>query len=103
MDRCRGKESAEGKSIVTIRDYIKDHVFAARTAESGCLVIYDPARRYRDVALSLDSSHCRVIDAGTSVIEQRENASQSLRDLSEGKIHQFILWIPVRPPDSEED
>ena len=88
---------------MTIRDYIRDEVFATRASEHGCLVIYDPARRYRDIALSLDSPQCRVLDVSTSVIEQRERASESLKDLGEGNIHRLILWAPTPPPASDED
>ena len=88
---------------MTIRDYIKDQVFGVRAAEFGCLVIYDPARRYREIALSLDSTQCRVIDTATSVIEQREAASEALRDLSDGKIHRLVLWVPAPRPTSEEE
>ena len=86
-----------------ITDYIKDQVFGARAGEFGCLIIYDPARRYREIALSLDSAQCRVIDTATSVIEQREAASEALRDLSDGKIHRLVLWVPAPRPTSEEE
>ena len=36
-----------------IRDFIAEKVFAARAAEARCLMIYDPERRYRDIALGL--------------------------------------------------
>lgn len=88
---------------MTILEYIRNEVFAARAAEHGCLVIYDPARRYRDIALSLESPQCRVLDASVSVIEQRERASQSLADLTDGAIHRLILWVPALRPGSDED
>ena len=40
---------------MTVRDYIQKEIFAKRAAERGCLVIYDPQRRYRDLALGLNS------------------------------------------------
>ena len=46
-----------------IRDYIRDEVFGKRVGQSGCLVVYDPARRYRDLARALDNPKCRVLDA----------------------------------------
>ena len=67
------------------------------------MVIYDPARRYHNLALALDTPQCRVIDAGPSTIEAREAAMRALRDLTEGKIHQIIVWLPTRKPESDED
>lgn len=86
-----------------IRDYIKNEVFSARAAKYGALVIYDPTRRYYDLALSLASPKCPVVDAGQSVIEARETVMRHLRDLTDGKIQQFILWLPSRRPDSDEE
>ena len=86
-----------------IRDYIRNEVFAGRAAKHGALVIYDPLRRYRDMALSLAGSQCCVIDAGTSIIEAREASMRALRDLTEGKIQQLIVWLPTSKPESDED
>jgi hypothetical protein len=86
-----------------IRDYIQNEVFANRSAKHGALVIYDPARRYRSLALALESPQCRVIDAGPSIIEAREAAMRALRDLTEGKIQQMLVWLPTRKPESDED
>jgi len=88
---------------VSIKDYIQQDVFAKRASERGCLVIYDPSRRFRDLALGLNTSTCRVLDAGTSIIEQRENAMQAFGDLASGKLHQLIVWTPLRKPESDED
>ena len=87
---------------MTIRDYIQKQVFFRRAEEQGCLVIYDPQRRYRDLALSMDSDRCRVINAAESVIEQREAATEALRDLAIGTIHELILWIPSSRPQDED-
>ncbi len=88
---------------MTIRDYIRDQVFALRAQERGCLVIYDPQRRYRQIAGSLASEKRRVIDVGDSIIEQREAAAEALDQLAAGEIHQLILWVPTpRPVDPDE-
>lgn len=86
-----------------IRDFVQKEVFASRAAKHGALLIYDAARRYRDLALALATPQCRVIDVGPSVIEARETAVRALRDLTEGKIQQLIVWIPARKPESDED
>jgi hypothetical protein len=86
---------------MTIRDYIRDQVFAKRAADAGCLVIYDPTRRYRDIVRGMESASCRVIDTGSSVIEQREAAMIALRDLCDGKIQQLVLWVPAPKPEAD--
>jgi hypothetical protein len=87
---------------MTIREYIKNHAFGHRAQEHGVLVIYDPDRCYRDIALSMATAQCRVIDAAQSVIEQREAATEALMELAEGRIHQLVIWIPaLRPEDND--
>jgi hypothetical protein len=54
---------------ISIRDYIRDHAFGERAKESGTLVIYDPQRRYKDIALEMASASCRVIDASLYSID----------------------------------
>jgi hypothetical protein len=88
---------------VTLRDYIQREVFAKRTEEAGCLVVYDPIRRYHDIVLGMASPSCRIIDVDLSVIEQREAAVAALRELGEGKIHQFIVWVPAPRPGSDDE
>jgi hypothetical protein len=88
---------------MTLREYIRDQVFTRRAQERGCLVIYDPTRRYREVATSLTSDKRCVIDVSTSIIEQREAATVALGKLAEGSIHQLILWIPAKRPVDEDD
>ena len=87
---------------MTIREYIQDEIFGRRAREHGCLVVYDPGRRYRDIALGLASDKCRVIDASQSVIEQREAATDALLSLAEGGVDQLVIWIPAARPDDDE-
>ena len=88
---------------MTIRDYIKTKVFDRRVKEHGCLVIYDPVRRYRELALEMEDEHCKVIDVSRSVISQREAASDALSDLAAGRVHNVIIWVPAKPPETPED
>jgi len=87
---------------MTIRDYIQNQVFGRRAAEHCCLVIYDPGRRYRELALAMATEQCRVIDVSTSVVEQRELANDAFADLVEGRIHQLVLWVPAAKPIEAE-
>ncbi len=88
---------------MTIRDYIREQVFARRAQDRGSLVIYDPARRYRDVVGALATEKRRVIDVSESIIQQREVASAALGELASGAIHQLILWIPAKRPLDEDE
>ena len=87
---------------MTLRDYLRDHVFLRRAQERGVLTVYDPARRYREVVTSLASDVRRVIDVSESFIRQREEAAVALRQLAAGTIHQLILWIPTQRPSEPE-
>lgn len=87
---------------MTIRDYIRNQVFSQRAQDGGCLLIYDSSRRYRNIVLTMATDRCKVIDVSTSVIEQREAATDALNALAEGQIHQLIVWVPAaRPEDSD--
>jgi len=87
---------------MTIRDYVRNEVFGRRAHDAGCLVVYDPARRYREIVNEMASDRCRVIDALRSVVEQREAATEAFGELAEGKVAQLIIWVPVaRPSDAE--
>jgi hypothetical protein len=73
---------------MTLRDHLRTEVFGRllRDPQSrGCLVVYDPERRYRDIALDLADEQGRVIDASGSVIESREAATEALYDLGAGE------------------
>jgi len=85
-----------------IREFIQTEVFGKRAQAHACLVIYDPARKYREVAMSMAADKCRVIDGSLSVIEQREAAMDALGDLARGSIHRLVVWLPVPRPEGNE-
>lgn len=88
---------------MTVADYIKKEVFLRRAQESGCLVVYDPAWRYREITKEIDSKTCAVLDAGSSYIEQREKAMSALKGLAKGAIQQLIIWVPSPKPENDEE
>jgi hypothetical protein len=88
---------------MAIRDFIRDKVFAARAAEARCLMIYDPERRYREIALAMADDKRVVIDVGASIIEQRELASEALSRVAQGKADSLIVWTPLpQPRDADQ-
>jgi hypothetical protein len=86
-----------------IRDYIRDEVFAKRVGQAGCLIVYDPARRYGELTRALDSPKCRVLDATASVIEQREAAMSGLQALASGELEGIVVWCPSALPRTDDE
>jgi hypothetical protein len=86
-----------------ISDYIRNEIFLDRLQEKGCLVIYDPERRYREVAAELASDKTKFLDIGESIVQKREEAAEALLELGSGQIHGLVLWIPWEKPLEAED
>lgn len=88
---------------MTLRDYIRDEVFSRRVQSRSCLVVYDAQRRYGEIVQSMATETCKVIDAGGSLIEAREAATDALLELADGKLHQLVIWMPLKRPVESED
>jgi hypothetical protein len=86
-----------------IADYIRGEVLQPRLKESGCLVLYDPHSRFRNLAHALASEDVTVVDASESSIESREAASRALRDLaSRGAEARVLIYVPSGRPATDE-
>jgi hypothetical protein len=86
-----------------IRDYIQDLV-GRRLAKAECLVVYDPERRYRELALALEGAQCRVIDGSTGAIQSREEATHmwlQMGGVSSGS-GQLLVYLPMEKPITGE-
>lgn len=83
---------------MSIGKYIQEEVFGKRLKQGRALVVYDPERRYREVALAMAAKDCEVLDASTSLIEQREAAMRGLQRLGAGNLDHLVVWSPARPP-----
>ena len=55
---------------MSIAAFIGDTVLRPRLREAGCMVVYDPDRRYHGVCTLLEDGRTRVIDASESSIEK---------------------------------
>ena len=55
-----------------LKQFTQTDIFAPRLAKSGVLVVYDPAKRYRQICLDMSTDQWAVIDATESSIESRE-------------------------------
>ena len=68
------------------------------------LTIFDPKRRLLDVARSLSSEECRLIEVGNDIITAREQALEALVELGGDSSHSssLVLYLPrARPLDAD--
>jgi len=87
-----------------ISEFIQENILLPRLKQVGCLVVYDPDRRYRDPCLALASDRLRVIDASESSIDSREAALAALRELGQPRppLDGLLLYVPARKPETDE-
>lgn len=86
---------------MTIEEFISEQVFQKRL-EQRVLVVYDEAKRYRDLCLSMGSNSLLVVDASASSIESRESASEALSAFGQGG-HKLLVYVPSAVPVADED
>lgn len=85
-----------------IREFLKQH-FQTRIEKAGCLVLYDPEKRYREIAQDLEETGCRVIDGSRSTILKREEAMESWCRLAapSDALQSMVIYLPVEKPKTE--
>jgi hypothetical protein len=88
-----------------LNQFIQTEIFTPRLAQSGVLVVYDPARRYRQICLDMSTDQCTVIDATESSIESRESALATLQLLGElgASVKSMVIYVPAAAPLTDED
>jgi hypothetical protein len=89
---------------MSIAEFIRESVLRPRLTETGCLVVYDPDKRYREQCFDLATDKIRVVDASESSIESRDAALVALRDLGQPKsqLQSILIYVPVKRPDTDE-
>lgn len=89
---------------MNIAEFIIKKIFQPRLKDYGCMVVYDPDRRYHSVCVSMASDECHVVDASESSIESRFEALRLLGDLGKpkAKIKSLLVYVPARKPITEE-
>lgn len=86
-----------------IREFIQNQ-FAERLKDSPSLIMYDPERRYRDIALKLGQEGYKVIDASESTILGREEALDEWLKLGSGRCEEkLVIYLPLRKPEKQEE
>lgn len=93
---------------MSIATFIRDTILKVRLEQSGCLAVYDPEQRYRDLCRDLASDRIQVIDAGSNGIPSREAASLALCALGQigedGRplLDGLLIYVPKRRPLTDE-
>jgi len=89
---------------MTIAEFIRESVLRPRLKQSGCLVVYDADKRYRDQCFDLAAEKVRVVDASECSIESRESALLALREVGQPKapLQGVLIYVPFRRPESDE-
>jgi len=80
-----------------IEAYIKSE-FEKRLEKSSCLVLYDPERRYKDIANSLASDATQIVSAEDSLILAREEAIEAWAHLQDKAASRLVIYLPWAKP-----
>ena len=91
--------------MASIKSFIQQEVLLPRLKRAGVLVVYDPARRYRELCFELASESRVIIDATESSIESREAALATLQKLGlpGSKLEGMVVYVPTQAPLADED
>jgi hypothetical protein len=87
-----------------IAEFITSNVLRPRLLAKGCLVVYDPEQRLRDLCLDMATDKVRVVDAGAGSLAGRQAMQQALRDLGRPTpaLDGLLLYVPAAAPLTEE-
>ena len=90
---------------MTITEFIQTQVFLPRLQQKGCLVVYDPQCRYRDICLGLASEVTTVVDSTESGIASREAAIKGLLALgvANTKMTGMLVYVPAERPMTDQE
>ncbi len=89
---------------MTIKSFIQSQLLS-RLQTAGVLVVYDPARRYRELCLELAADKRQVIDASESSLASRLAALKALQIIGTpgSKIESLLIYIPAPAPLTDEE
>lgn len=90
---------------MSIAAFIRDTILRPRLLKAGCMVVYDPDRRYQAICASLEDERVRVVDASESSIESRLAAIEALREVGRPKsdLDAVLIYVPKKRSETEED
>ena len=85
---------------MTVEEHIAK-VFRERLEQSACLVVYDPERRYQEIALGMADTRLRVVDAGVPVLLVRDEALTIWLDMVDNPDTRLLVYVPrLKPVDT---
>ena len=89
---------------MSIAEFIRESVFRQRLKQSGCLVVYDPDKRYREQCCDMTADKVCVVDASESSTESRESALLALKDVGQPKalLEGIVVYVPAKRPETDE-
>lgn len=89
---------------MSIAEFIRESVLRPRLKQSGCLIVYDADKRYREQCFDLGAEKVRVVDTSESSIESREAALQALREVGQPKAptEAVLIYVPGKRPQNDE-
>lgn len=89
---------------MTIAEFIRDSILRPRLKQSGCLVVYDADRRYREQCFDLASETVCVIDTCESSIDSREAALLALREVGQPNsvLEGVLVYVPTKRSETDE-
>lgn len=81
------------------------NILERRLDQEECLVVYDPAGRYRPAAEALDADHRTVIYGDEGTIEGRENAMEAWLEIGKSSPgeKQLLIYLPTEKPSLGDD
>ena len=88
-----------------IAEFIKSNIFLPRLKQKGCLVVYDPDLRYRNICLDIASETITVVDATENGLESRIDALRELRSFGMPNTAKegVLVYVPVRAPVTDNE
>ena len=90
---------------MSIASFIRDNILRPRLLQAGCMVVYDPDRRYQSICASLEADRVRVVDASESSIESRREAIEALREVGRPncRLDAVLIYVPKQRSETEEE
>ena len=90
---------------MSISTFVRDTGLRPRLLHAGCMVVYDPDRRYHSICAELEDDRIHVIDASESSIESRHAAMTALREVGRPKseLDAILIYVPNHGPETDED
>lgn len=89
---------------MTIAEFIRESILRPRLEQSGCLLVYDADRRYREQCFDLASDKIRVVDTSESSIGSREAALAALGQVGQpnSALEGVLVYVPTKRSETDE-